>query len=78
MNLPPVLVFHLPRFRRDADHSCTKFETPVAFPRRLDMGHYVSGNLDARQCEYVLVSVVQHPGSMDRRHYESDIQHGGC
>ncbi|MBA0765466.1 hypothetical protein Gotri_014661 [Gossypium trilobum] len=74
---PPVLTIHLKRFCQDARGRLSKLNGHVNFRETIDLRPYLDPRCeDADNCNYSLVGVVEHSGTMRGGHYIAYVRGG--
>nr|XP_010926760.1 ubiquitin carboxyl-terminal hydrolase 2 [Elaeis guineensis]XP_029121520.1 ubiquitin carboxyl-terminal hydrolase 2 [Elaeis guineensis] len=72
---PPILTIHLKRFSQDARGRLTKLRGHVSFLETLSLRPYMDPRCEEKEkCDYRLIGVVEHTGSMGGGHYVAYIR----
>jgi len=81
VSLPPILCFHVKRFKTGEAGIAQKSDQAVAFPiSDLDLSKFLDSRnpLKKEKCTYDLCAVIEHTGSIDSGHYFCFVLHHGC
>nr|DAD37069.1 TPA_asm: hypothetical protein HUJ06_007710 [Nelumbo nucifera] len=71
---PPILTIHLKRFSQDARGRLSKLNGHVHFRDVIDLRPYMDPRCGGERCDYSLVGVVEHSGTMRGGHYVAYVR----